>query len=77
MASVGLLPDGAPTRFQNCRDIFYGGVLGALPALAENGLFRHLETLPVLLGYYMKLHVILLLALYGPVPHQGGRAASR
>jgi len=30
--------------------------------LAENGLFRHLETLPVLSGYYMKLHVILLLA---------------
>ena len=62
MAAVGLLPDGAPTRFQDCRDVSFGGVLCALPALAENGLFRHLETLPVLLGYYMKLHVILLLA---------------
>ena len=40
----------------------YGGVLCALPALAENGLFRHLETLPVLSGYYRTLHVILLLA---------------
>jgi hypothetical protein len=30
--------------------------------LAENGLFRHLKTLPALSGYYMKLHVILLLA---------------
>ncbi|MBM4090921.1 MAG: hypothetical protein FJ276_16090, partial [Planctomycetes bacterium] len=37
-------------------------MLCALPALAENGLFRHLETLPVLSGYYMKLHGILLLA---------------
>jgi transposase len=62
MAAVGLLPDGAPTRFQDCRDVSYGGALCALPALSENGLFSHLETLPVLLGYYMKLHVILLLA---------------
>lgn len=62
MAAVGLLPGGAPTRFQDCRDVSYGGVLCALPALAENGLFRHLEVLPVLSGYYMKLHVILLLA---------------
>jgi prepilin-type processing-associated H-X9-DG protein len=37
-------------------------VLCALPALAENGLFAHLETLPVLSGYYMTLHLILLLA---------------
>jgi len=62
MAAVGLLPGGAPTRFQDCRDVSFGGVLCALPALAENGLFRHLETLPVLSGYYMTLHVIVLLA---------------
>jgi len=62
MAALGLLPGGAPTQFQSCRDVSYGGVLCALPALAENGLFRHLQTLPVLSGYYMKLHVILLLA---------------
>jgi hypothetical protein len=30
--------------------------------LAENGLFRHLSSLPVLSGYYRTLHVIVLLA---------------
>jgi len=62
MAALGLLPGGATTQFQPCRDVSFGGVLCALPALAENGLFRHLATLPVLSGYYMTLHVILLLA---------------
>jgi len=62
LAATGLLPDGANTRFQLCRDVSYGGVLCALPALAENELFRHLERLPVLSGYYRKLHVIVLLA---------------
>lgn len=62
MAALGLLPGGATTQFQPCRDVSYGGVLCALPALAENGLFSHLGTLPTLSGYYMKLHVILLLA---------------
>lgn len=61
-AAVGLLPGGATTQFQCCRDVSCGGVLCALPALVENGLFRHLESLPVLSGYYMKSHVILLLA---------------
>jgi len=61
-AAIGLLPDGASAQFQLCRDVSYGGVLCALPALAENGLFRHLSSLPVLTGYYRKLHVILLLA---------------
>ena len=62
MAALGQLPGGAPTKFQPCRDVSYGGVLCALPALAANGLFRHLRTLPKLSGYYMKFHVILLLA---------------
>lgn len=62
VAALGLLPSGATTQFQPCRDLSYGGVLCALPALAEHGLFRHLETLPVVSGYYMKLHVIVLLA---------------
>jgi len=62
LAALGQLPGGAPTRFESCRDVSYGGVLCALPALAENGLFRHLESLPVLTGYYRTLHVILLLA---------------
>jgi transposase len=62
MAALGRLPGGATTQFQPCRDVSFGGVLCALPALAANGLFRHLGTLPELSGYYMKLHVILLLA---------------
>ena len=62
MAALGKLPGGAPTEFHPCRDVSYGGVLCALPALAANGLFRHLGTLPDLSGYYMKFHVILLLA---------------
>jgi transposase len=62
MAALGMLPDGATTQFQLCRDVSYGGVLCALPALAANGLFDHLETLPMLSGYYRTFHVILLLA---------------
>jgi len=63
LASLGKLPGGAQTQFQPCRDVSYGGVLCALPALAENGLFRHLQaTFPTLTGYYTTLHVILLLA---------------
>ena len=62
LAALGMLPGGATTQFQACRDVSYGGVLCTLPALAENGLLRHLETLPLLSGYYRKLHVVLLLA---------------
>ncbi|MEE8251908.1 MAG: hypothetical protein V3R24_09225 [Gemmatimonadales bacterium] len=62
MAALGKLPGGASTQFEACRDLSYGGVLCALPALAENGLFRHLRnTFPTLTGYYTTLHVILLL----------------
>ena len=42
LAAFGLL-DGAPIRFEPCRDVSYGGVLCALPALAANGLFCHLR----------------------------------
>jgi transposase len=61
LAAVGQLPGGASTEFEPCRDVTYGGVLCALPAFAENGLFCHLESLPVLSGYYRTLHVIVLL----------------
>jgi transposase len=62
LAAFGLL-DGAPTRFESCRDVSFGGVLCALPALAENGLFRHIhDCLSQLRGYYSTLHVIILLA---------------
>jgi transposase len=63
LASLGKLPGGAQTQFEPCRDVSYGGVLCALPALTENGLFRHLQsTFPTLTGYYTTLHVVLLLA---------------
>ena len=62
LAAIGLL-NGASTRFETCRDVSFGGVLCALPALAENGLFRHLhDCLAKLHGYYSTLHVIILLA---------------
>jgi hypothetical protein len=62
LAAFGLL-NGASTRFECCRDVSFGGVLCALPALAENGLFRHIhDCLAQLRGYYSTLHVIVLLA---------------
>ena len=62
LAAFGFL-NGASTRFETCRDVSFGGVLCALPALAENGLFRHIDVcLKHLRGYYSTLHVILLLA---------------
>jgi hypothetical protein len=62
LAAFGLL-DGAPTRFETCRDVPFGGVLCALPALAANGLFRHIhDGLAKLRGYYSTLHVMVLLA---------------
>ena len=62
LAAVGLL-NGASTCFETCRDVSFGGVLCALPALAENGLFRHIhDCLAKLRGYYSTLHVIILLA---------------
>ena len=62
LAAVGQLPEGAPTRFEPCRDVTYGGVLCALPALSANGLFEHLQVLPELSGYYRTVPVIHLLA---------------
>jgi transposase len=61
LAALGML-HGAPTRFEPCRDVSYGGVLCALPGLIENGLLRHLDqALPTLTGYYTTMHVLLLL----------------
>ena len=62
LAAFGFL-NGASTCFEPCRDVSFGGVLCALPALAENGLFRHIhDCLVQLRGYYSTLHVIVLLA---------------
>jgi transposase len=61
-AALGLL-DGAPTRFEACRDVTFGGVLCAAPALAQNGLFEHLdECFGSLGGYYTTVQVMTLLA---------------
>ena len=62
-AALGLLPGGAPTRFESCRDVSFGGVLCALPALISNGLFSHVdECFETLKGYYTTLQVLLLVA---------------
>ena len=62
-AALGLL-DGAPTEFQTCRDVSFGGVLCALPALTQNGLFDHLdECFSSLGGYYTTTQVVSVLAL--------------
>jgi len=62
LAAIGML-QGASTRFENCRDVAFGGVLCALPALIANGLFEHLQKVfPALGGYYTTLQVITLLA---------------
>ena len=62
LAALGML-NGAPTRFESCRDVSFGAVLCALPALAEQGLFRYLgQNLPSLSGYYSTLQVITLVA---------------
>jgi prepilin-type processing-associated H-X9-DG protein len=53
----------APSIFQRCKDVTFGGVLCALPALAANGLFDYLAKLPGLpRGFYQQIHIILLLA---------------
>jgi len=53
----------AQTRFEMSRDVSFGGVLCALPALLSSGLLRHLGTcFDELKGYYTTVHIILLLA---------------
>jgi len=60
LAAMGL--GSAPLRFESCRSVTFGGVLCALPALVENGLFEHQNKLPNLPdGYYVRLHILLLL----------------
>ena len=48
-------------------DVSFGGVLCALPALAENGPFRRIhDCFKKLSGHYTTLHVIVLLAQMAP-----------
>ena len=62
LSALGLLPS-ASTCFEPCRDVTFGGVLCALPALACNGLFSHIEEcFKDLKGYYTTIHILILLA---------------
>jgi len=61
MAAMGGL-SGAPTRFEYCLDVPYGGVLSALPALLANGLLSGAEgLLNPLRGYYTATQVLVLM----------------
>ena len=61
LAALGKL-SGAAVRFEACRDVPFGGVLCALPALIANGLIegagKHLNRLS---GYYTSVHVLMLM----------------
>ncbi len=62
-AAVGLLPGGADARFESCRDVRFGGLMFALPALVKNGLLRHLgDCFKMPTGYYTITQVLLLVA---------------
>ena len=74
-AALGLLPGGATTQFQPCRDVSFGGVLCALPALAENGLFGHFGHLAGTLGLLHEAARDSVAGLHGLVPRQGGGTA--
>ncbi len=61
LTSLGGLA-GAPVRFESSRDVSFGGVLCALPALLANGLLAKAETfLGPVRGYYTRVHVLLLM----------------
>lgn len=61
-AAVGLLPGGATACYEPCRDVTFGGVLCAVPALEQNGLYRHLgQCFPTLGGYYTTSQIFSLL----------------
>lgn len=63
LAALGKL-DGASSRFEACRDVPYGAVLCALPALVENGLLDGVERfLNRLKGYYGVVPVLILMGL--------------
>jgi transposase len=62
LAALGKL-HGAPSDFQNNYDIEKGGVLCALPALIENGLYSYLDAgVRLSPAYYDTIHIVSLLA---------------
>jgi hypothetical protein len=63
LAALGKL-DRATTRFEACRDVPYGAVLCALPALVGNGLLDGVDRLlNRLRGYYSAVPVLILMGL--------------
>lgn len=60
LGAFGKEPAG--THFEKCRDVVFGGVLAAIPALIANGLFKHLKYLNFKTGSYTRLQIILVLA---------------
>ena len=62
-AALGLLDEGAPTSFESCNDVSFGGVVCALPALIAAGLLSHIdECFKKFKGYYSNIHVLVLVA---------------
>jgi transposase/predicted nucleic acid-binding Zn-ribbon protein len=62
-AALERLPGGASTCFEPCRDVSWGGVLCALPALIAGGLLSHMEEcFETLKGYYTNAHILILSA---------------
>lgn len=60
-AAFGLI-QGAPARFERCKDVFMGGLLTGLPALCANGLFSGLgKHLSLPKGFYSAMHILTLL----------------
>jgi len=62
LAAMGMI-EQAPSEFQRCEDVSFGGVLFALPALLACGLLRHgtrFFSLPA--GYYSLTHIFTMLA---------------
>jgi len=51
----------APTRFEPGRDVKFGGVLWALPALLANGLLHKQQECFKLKGFYGVVHVLILM----------------
>jgi hypothetical protein len=62
LAAVGKIQQ-APTEFQRCDDVNFGGVLFALPALLACGLLRHSTRFFTSTGgYYSQTHIFTMLA---------------
>jgi len=62
LATFGIFNTGE-SRFEPCLDVANGGVLTALPALIENGLYHEIDKyFTEFNGYYSVVHILTLLA---------------